>query len=137
MKHKKDGACQFAAVVVQVSGWTTATLHKAVVDMLEGDDMLVEFVVVEGGVEYRRPDRWGDSLSLAAICWAAGLSVWVLTVSEKGVPGLFRMGEEGWILAFLTQRPGHYDAFTVPEALRQAAQDGRLCLCEGRRAVPV
>ena len=42
------------------------------------------------------------------------------------------MGEEGWILAFLTQRPGHYDAFTVPEALQQAAKDGRLCLCEGR-----
>ena len=80
----------------------------------------------------RRADGWGDSLSLEAICRAAGLSVWVLTVSEKGVPGLFRMGEEGWILAFVTQRPGHYDAFTVPEALQQAAQDGRLCLREGR-----
>ena len=42
------------------------------------------------------------------------------------------MGEEGWILAYLTQRPGHYDAFTVPEALQQAAKDGRLCLREGR-----
>ena len=98
--------------------------------------MLAGFVAAEGGAEYlarlRRPDGWGDSLSLEAICRAAGLSVWVLTVSEKGVPGLFRMGEEGWILAFLTQRPGHYDAFTVPEALQQAAQDGRLCLREGR-----
>ena len=132
----KDGACQFAAVAVQVSGWTAATLRKAAVDMLEQDDMLAGFVAAEGGAEYlarlRRPDGWGDSLSLEAICRAAGLSVWVLTVSEKGVPGLFRMGEEGWILAFLTQRPGHYDAFTVPEALQQAAQDGRLCLREGR-----
>ena len=132
----KDGACQFAAVAVQVSGWTAATLRKAAVDMLEQDDMLAGFVAAEGGAEYlarlRRPDGWGDSLSLEAICRAAGLSVWVLTVSEKGVPGLFRMGEEGWILAFLTQRPGHYDAFTVPEALQQAAQDGRLCLHEGR-----
>ena len=132
----KDGACQFAAVAVQVSGWTAATLRKAAVDMLVQDDMLAGFVAAEGGAEYlarlRRPDGWGDSLSLEAICRAAGLSVWVLTVSEKGVPGLFRMGEEGWILAFLTQRPGHYDAFTVPEALQQAAQDGRLCLREGR-----
>ena len=132
----KDGACQFAAVAAQVSGWTAATLRKAAVDMLGQDDMLAGFVAAEGGAEYlarlRRPDGWGDSLSLEAICRAAGLSVWVLTVSEKGVPGLFRMGEEGWILAFLTQRPGHYDAFTVPEALQQAAQDGRLCLREGR-----
>ena len=132
----KDGACQFAAVAAQVSGWTAATLRKAAVDMLEQDDMLAGFAAAEGGAEYlarlRRPDGWGDSLSLEAICRAAGLSVWVLTVSEKGVPGLFRMGEEGWILAFLTQRPGHYDAFTVPEALQQAAQDGRLCLREGR-----
>ena len=36
----KDGACQFAAVAVQVSGWTAATLRKAAVDMLEQDDML-------------------------------------------------------------------------------------------------
>ena len=104
--------------------------------MLEQDDMLAGFVAAEGGAEYlarlRRPDGWGDSLSLEAICRAAGLSVWVLMVSEKGVPGLFRMGEEGWILAFLTQRPGHYDAFTVPEALQQATKDGRLCLREGR-----
>ena len=132
----KDGACQFAAVVVQVSSWTVATLRKAAVDMLEQDDMLAGFAAVEGGVEYlarlRRSDGWGDSLSLEAICRAAGLSVWVLTVSEKGVPGLFRMGEEGWILAFLTQRPGHYDAFTVPEALQQAVKDGWLCLREGR-----
>ena len=132
----KDGACQFAAVAAQVSGWTAATLRKAAVDMLVQDDMLAGFAAAQGGAEYlarlRRPDGWGDSLSLEAICRAAGLSVWVLTVSEKGVPGLFRMGEEGWILAFLTQRPGHYDAFTVPEALQQAAQDGRLCLREGR-----
>ena len=132
----KDGACQFAAVAAQVSGWTAATLRKAAVDMLVQDDMLAGFAAAEGGAEYlarlRRPDGWGDSLSLEAICRAAGLSVWVLTVSEKGVPGLFRMGEEGWILAFVTQRPGHYDAFTVPEALQQAAQDGRLCLREGR-----
>ena len=71
-------------------------------------------------------------MSLEAICRAAGLSVWVLMVSEKGVPGLLRMGEEGWILAFLMQRPGHYDAFTVPEALQQAVKDGRLRLREGR-----
>ena len=118
-----------------VSGWTAVTLRKAAVDMLEQDDVLAGFAAAEGGAEYlarlRRPDGWGDSLSLEAICRAAGLSVWVLTVSEKGVPGLFRMGEEGWILAFLTQRPGHYDAFTVPEALQQAAKDGRLCLREG------
>ena len=31
-----------------------------------------------------------------------GLSVWVLTVLEKGVLGLYQVGEEGWILAFLT-----------------------------------
>ena len=132
----KDGACQFAAVAAQVSGWTAATLRKAAVDMLVQDDMLAGFAAAEGGAEYlarlRRSDGWGDSLSLEAICRAAGLSVWVLTVSEKGVPGLFRMGEEGWILAFVTQRPGHYDAFTVPEALRQAEKDGRLCLREGR-----
>ena len=45
----KDGAYQFAVVVAQVSGWTMASLRKAVVDMLEGDDMLAGFVVVEGG----------------------------------------------------------------------------------------
>ena len=132
----KDGTCQFTAVAAQVSGWTAATLHRAAVDMLVQDDVLAGFTVAEGGAEYlarlRRPDGWGDSLSLEAICRAAGLSVWVLTVSEKGVPGLFRMGEEGWILAFLTQWPGHYDAFTVPEALQQAAKDGWLCLREGR-----
>ena len=101
--------------------------------MLEQDDMLARFTMAEGGMEYlarlQRPDRWGDSLSLEVIYQAAGLSVWVLTVSEKGVPGLFQMGEEGWILAFLTQWPGHYDAFTVPEALQQAAKEGQLCLC--------
>ena len=77
-------------------------------------------------------DLTGGATRCEAICRAVGLSVWVLTVSEKGVPGLFRMGEEGWILAFMTQWPGHYDAFTVPEALQQAAKDGQLCLREGR-----
>ena len=81
----KDGACQFAVVVVQVAGWTVVTLHKVVVNMLEQDDVLAGFTAVEGGVEYLarlwRPDGWGNSLSLEAICWAAGLSVWVLTCS--------------------------------------------------------
>ena len=133
----KDGACQFAVVAVQVSGWTAATLRKAAVDMIEQDDVLAGFTVAGGGAEYlarlRRPDGWGDSLSLEAICQATGLLVWVLMVSEKGVPRLFRMGEEGWILAFLTQRPGHYDAFTVPEALQQAAKD---CACARAVSLP-
>ena len=47
----KDGACQFAAVAAQVSGWTAATLRKAAVDMLVQDDMLAGFATAEGGAE--------------------------------------------------------------------------------------
>ena len=42
--------------------------------------------------------------------------------------GAGRPSQSG-LLAFLTQRPGHYNAFTVPEALQQAVKDRWLCLC--------
>ena len=61
----KDSACQFTAVAVQVSGWTTSTLRAMVVGMLEGDDLSTELIAVVDGsrtpAEYlARPDRWGD-----------------------------------------------------------------------------
>ena len=100
---KKDAVDAVDARAERARPWWRVRLDDGVAACCSGQHArgrrhVGQFIAAAGGsgtsMEYltrlRRPDGWGDSMSLAAICRAAGLSVWVLTVSEKGaraVPG--------------------------------------------------
>ncbi|KAJ9452920.1 hypothetical protein DIPPA_26192 [Diplonema papillatum] len=118
-----DGACQFAAVVAGLPGWSVGGLRARVVDaMLEDPTFEAHFAPSEryGSWEFyveamRGPYEYGDEMTLTAAATVTGTTIWVLDsrsphILRRYAPRAGATGEQ----AVVTYVPEHYDRLLLP-----------------------
>ncbi|KAJ9443584.1 hypothetical protein DIPPA_04573 [Diplonema papillatum] len=118
-----DGACQFAAVVAGLPGWSVGGLRARVVDaMLEDPTFEAHFAPSERYGSWdvyveamRGPYEYGDEMTLTAAATVTGTTIWVLDsrrphILRRYAPRAGATGEQ----AVITYVPEHYDRLLLP-----------------------